>query len=661
METIRQRTNGMAASLAAAFLFLALAVCGPPEVRAQWATNGEHISNTNAGNVGVGTPNPTSLFQVTQGTAGPGTVTTTAGSTAVTGTGTRFLNTFKAGDAITANGETRIITAVASDTSLTTAAWTNSNTGVAYTLAGGARLSVMGNGNVGVGTAAPTQRLHIEGSLGDTVGDIPLKLVRNSQYPNFEVSSMIGKATTTGDMVDGFGLRYLFAIQDNANVENFIGAVGAVRDGADNSGKLIFQTYNAGANSTKMVVDKFGNVGVGTAAPIQRLHVFGGNVFHQFSAAPGQEWGFYGSTRNNHLTSNLYFDGQWKMLTAGKGAFISTAPLDGAAFSVYADNADRAANAPAAFSSLMRVNMNGNVGIGTDVPAHKLDVAGNINSTGLCLAGDCKTAWSQVGGSGASAAANVSAGQFGSATGGGNYSFPANVLMNSGAGSLIDAGASNRFRVCGPSGSCAQAGEYIGGRLRLSANGSFASAEALADPGMGGIHAPGNVYLGGNVGVGTTSPATKLHVVGDVTVTGNISAKYQDVAEWVPSTQRLPAGTVVVLDDARTNHVLAATAAYDTRVAGVVSARPGLLLGEGGEGKVAVATTGRVRVRVDATRGAIKVGDLLVTSEVEGVAMRSVPLDLGGIPLHRPGTIIGKALEPLERGTGGILVLLSLQ
>jgi len=29
--------------------------------------------------------------------------------------------------------------------------------------------------------------------------------------------------------------------------------------------------------------------------------------------------------------------------------------------------------------------------------------------------------------------------------------------------------------------------------------------------------------------------------------------------------------------------------------------------------------------------------------------------------MHRPGTLIGKALEPLEKGQGEILVLLSLQ
>jgi hypothetical protein len=166
---------------------------------------------------------------------------------------------------------------------------------------------------------------------------------------------------------------------------------------------------------------------------------------------------------------------------------------------------------------------------------------------------------------------------------------------------------------------------------------------------------------GDHVGIGTTNPTKALDVQGDINVSGNINATYQDVAEWVPSIQKLRAGTVVVLDTARTNHVVASNKSYDTGVAGVVSDTPGVILGQAGDDKLKVATTGRVKVKVDATHAPIKVGDLLVTSDVEGVAMKSIPVDLGGTQIHRPGTIIGKALEPLEKGTGEILVLLSLQ
>ena len=48
-------------------------------------------------------------------------------------------------------------------------------------------------------------------------------------------------------------------------------------------------------------------------------------------------------------------------------------------------------------------------------------------------------------------------------------------------------------------------------------------------------------------------------------------------------------------------------------------------------------------------------------SDEPGVAMRSEPVDLGGVKIHRPGTIVGKALEPLASGKGEILVLLTLQ
>jgi hypothetical protein len=106
---------------------------------------------------------------------------------------------------------------------------------------------------------------------------------------------------------------------------------------------------------------------------------------------------------------------------------------------------------------------------------------------------------------------------------------------------------------------------------------------------------------------------------------------------------------------------MSSTRTYDTQVAGVVLVQPGIILGEGGEGKVLVATMGRVRIKVDATRRPVRIGDLLVTSDKNGLAMKSLPIRVAGTLIHRPGTIIGKALEPLAKGRGEILVLLSLQ
>ncbi len=197
--------------------------------------------------------------------------------------------------------------------------------------------------------------------------------------------------------------------------------------------------------------------------------------------------------------------------------------------------------------------------------------------------------------------------------------------------------------------------------LRVNANGSLTFHDGASSAERFRITAAGNV------GIGTINPLAKLDVAGDIivagnaVVAGNIAAKYQDVAEWVPARKNIAPATVVSLDLTRTNTVTPSARAYDSHIAGIVSAKPGLILGEAGLDKVMVATTGRVRVKVDATRHPIKIGDFLVTSDKPGVAMKSQPIRIAGKLIHRPGTIIGKALEPLATGQGQILVLLSLQ
>ena len=189
-----------------------------------------------------------------------------------------------------------------------------------------------------------------------------------------------------------------------------------------------------------------------------------------------------------------------------------------------------------------------------------------------------------------------------------------------------------------------------GAALRFYTGGDLATNERM------------RIDASGNVGIGTTAPPTAtLEVNGTIKATSVIGAVYQDVAEWVPATTHMEPGTVVVLNRSHDNEVMPSTHAYDTAVAGVVSANPGLVLGVESDSKAQVATTGRVKVRVDATKGAIAIGDLLVTGDKPGTAIKSQPIDVGGVAIHRPGTVIGKALQPLPAGEGEILVLLSLQ
>lgn len=78
-------------------------------------------------------------------------------------------------------------------------------------------------------------------------------------------------------------------------------------------------------------------------------------------------------------------------------------------------------------------------------------------------------------------------------------------------------------------------------------------------------------------------------------------------------------------------------------------------------GKIPLAITGIVPVKVSAENGAIAPGDLLTTATLPGYAMKATPVDVGGVSLYRPGTIVGKALDGLADGTGVIRVLVTLQ
>ena len=140
---------------------------------------------------------------------------------------------------------------------------------------------------------------------------------------------------------------------------------------------------------------------------------------------------------------------------------------------------------------------------------------------------------------------------------------------------------------------------------------------------------------------------------GDVELLGADCAEEFDVesaGDGVP-------GTVLVIAGER--RLRPCDRAYDRRVAGIVSGggslRPGIVLGRhAGHGGVPVALAGRVYCCVDASAAAIEVGDLLTTSPTPGHAMKAVD------PQRAFGAIVGKALAPMDAGTGLIPVLVAL-
>lgn len=167
---------------------------------------------------------------------------------------------------------------------------------------------------------------------------------------------------------------------------------------------------------------------------------------------------------------------------------------------------------------------------------------------------------------------------------------------------------------------------------------------------------------------------------------GNVYARSfrpsaSDMASLARVAEEVEAGDVLVIDPRQSGIMTLARQAADTAVFGIVAADPGVVLGsqppttagfpvetgEAGEEsgtpvegttdpvtvEVPVALSGVALCKVDAGYGSIRPGDLLTTSPTIGHAMRADE--------PRPGTILGKALEPLDAGTGLVRVLVMLR
>ena len=139
------------------------------------------------------------------------------------------------------------------------------------------------------------------------------------------------------------------------------------------------------------------------------------------------------------------------------------------------------------------------------------------------------------------------------------------------------------------------------------------------------------IRAAGGVGIGTNNPAagTALHVNGTARVNILQIMGGADLAEpFEMSSDDIPKGSVVIIDEKNPGHLKLSEQAYDHRVAGIISGangiQPGLTLSQQGvaENGQHVALSGRVYCLADASNGPIHPGDLLTTSERAGHAMK---------------------------------------
>jgi len=211
--------------------------------------------------------------------------------------------------------------------------------------------------------------------------------------------------------------------------------------------------------------------------------------------------------------------------------------------------------------------------------------------------------------------------------------------------------------------------------------------------GLWGVNDILNVMGSGKVGIGTTNPSATLEVHGSATnllalydpadpsgpkfavsKTGEVRADgayygasfntgSADVAERINTSEWVEPGDVVEIDPEHPGFFRKSSFPYSTKVAGVISTSPGVILGNSfdeatddwEDNRPVLAIAGRVPLQVTAENGSIQIGDLLVSSSTPGVAMK------GSDEEACIGAVVGKAMEPLENGTGTIVVQVMLR
>ena len=197
------------------------------------------------------------------------------------------------------------------------------------------------NGNVGIGTDAPSHKLTVPSGTNGRV----------ARLGNLEITTQA--ATYSGSSIEVTGFNSF--IKYNSTL-----------------GHKFFTRVQGGGNTLEAltIVPDTGNVGIGTTSPRAKLHVDNGSNGTTAITNSSTDYSFYTDAVQTNTYQGLLGTGENSTVTAAIHSFddgISAA--QGLIFSTGNNTS---------LNESIRIKANGNVGIGTTSPSQKLTVEGNI-------------------------------------------------------------------------------------------------------------------------------------------------------------------------------------------------------------------------------------------------------------------------------------------